>query len=71
MDVSDDTYVYFELGIPDATVGATIEWALMLDGEKVMQDDLELDEPLEDGHVFFVQFEADSVGDIRDWLNDR
>lgn len=68
VDVGPDTYVYFELKIEEPKVGAEIDWKVYLDGKEVMRESLELDEPLEDGYAFFVQFEADSIEDLRDWL---
>jgi hypothetical protein len=68
VDVGPDTYVYFELGIPDATVGATIDWTVFLDGEEIVRESERLDEPLKANYAFFVQFEADYVEQIREWM---
>lgn len=68
VDVSPDTYVYFEIGVPDATVGATLSWRVSIDGEEVWREEDRLAEPLEDGYAFFVQFEADDVDQIREWV---
>ena len=35
VDVGPDTYVYFEIGIDDPAVGASIEWTIYLDGDEV------------------------------------
>lgn len=68
VDVGPDTYVYFEPGIPDATVGASIDWTVLLDGEEVVRESDRLDDPLRPNHAFFVQFEADNVEQIREWM---
>jgi hypothetical protein len=67
VEVPDDAYVYFELGIPEPTPGARIDWKVSFDDRRVYSENIELDEPLRDGYAFFVQFEADSAADIRDW----
>lgn len=68
VDVGADTYVYVELGVPDAIVGATIDWTVFLDGQPILQENERLDEALEDNYAFFVQFEADDVDQIREWM---
>jgi hypothetical protein len=65
VDVADATYGYFEVGIPDASVGARIEWSVSLDGETLDSQEIELEEPLQPGHAFFVQLEFDDVAQLR------
>lgn len=67
VEVSPGTYLYFELGVPEATPGARIEWTVLLDGRVVVQEDDTLDGPLESGFAFFLQFEADDVAQVREW----
>ena len=68
IDVSPGTYVYLELGVPDASVGATANWVVTLDGREVYRESDRLGEPLRDGYAFFLQFEADDVDQIRSWV---
>jgi len=68
VDIGPNTYVYFEIGIEDPPVGASIEWTVYLDGEEVLRETERLDQPLEDGYAFFVQLEADGVEQLRDWV---
>ena len=67
VDVAPDTYVYFEVGVPEATVGATLAWTVYLDGEEIWRESERLEEALEDGYAFFVQLEADSIEQLRSW----
>ena len=67
VDVAPDTYVYFEVGVPEAEVGATLEWTVFLDGQEILSERERLDEPLRDGWAFFVQLEADRIEEIRSW----
>jgi len=67
VEVSPATYLYFELGVPDATPGARLEWTVLLDGRVVVQEDDRLDEPLASGLAFFLRFEADDVKQVREW----
>lgn len=64
--VAPDTYIYVEVEIPDASVGATLSWTVLLDGFEIFREDDRLDEPL-DGDAFFLQFEAEDIREIRSW----
>ena len=65
VDVADATYGYFEVGIPDAEVGARIVWTVSLDGERLDREEVELEQPLAPGYAFFVQFEFDEIAELR------
>lgn len=65
VDVSPRTYGYFEVGIPDATVGARIAWTIRLDGEEVIQEADELHAPLPEGRAFFLQLEFDEIAQLK------
>jgi hypothetical protein len=65
VDVPEATYGYFEVGVPEAQVGAQIRWSLSLDGALLERKEIELDEPLAPNHGFFVQFEFDEVESLR------
>jgi len=68
VDVSPDTYVYLELGVPAASVGAELNWVVTLDGREVQRENDRLAEPLESGYAFFLQLEADDVDQIESWI---
>jgi len=68
VSVSPDTYVYFELGVPDATVGAEVKWVVKLNGQEILSENDHLTEPLRSGYAFFLQFEADSLDEMRAWM---
>ena len=68
VDVSPGTYVYFELGVHDASVGAELNWVVRLDGQEVQRESDRLSEPLESGYAFFLQFEADDVKQVSSWI---
>lgn len=65
VDVADSTYGNLEVGVPDAEVGARIEWTVSLDGEELDSEEIELEEPLRSGTAFFVQFAFDEVAELR------
>ena len=67
-NISPNTYLYFELGVPDATVGAKLDWVVKLDGREVYRESEKLMEPLESGYAFFMQFEADNVAQVQSWM---
>ena len=67
VQVPDDTYLYFELGVPEASVGATAEWTLTLNGNRIWSEKDELAEPLQDGYAFFLQIEAEDLEDLQAW----
>ena len=67
VDVPEATYGYFEVGVPEAEVGAQIAWSLSLDGALLEQEAIELEEPLRPNHAFFVQFEFDEVESLRQY----
>ena len=62
------TYGYFEVGVPEAQVGAQIAWSLSLDGALLEQEEVELDEPLAPNHAFFVQLEFDNIDEMRRYV---
>lgn len=68
IDVGPDLYLYVELGVPDATVGAELKWTIRLDGVPVTTEAERLTEPLGRNYAFFLQLETDGVEEIRDWL---
>jgi len=67
VDVSPDTYIYLELGVPDATPGAEVSWNVSVDGRRVLSESDRLDEPLASGYAFFLQVEADDIAQMRSW----
>ena len=67
IDVSPSTYLYLELGVPDAEPGAEISWTISIDGRAVMRASDRLDEPLRPGYAFFLQAEADDIAQMRAW----
>lgn len=67
VEVPEATYGYFEVGVPEAEVGAQIAWSLSLDGALLEEEKVELDEPLAPNHAFFVQFEFDEVESLRQY----
>jgi len=67
VDVSPDTYIYWELNVPDAQAGAQLSWVVNVDGRTIVRDQDRLDEPLPDGYAFFLQVEADDIAQIRSW----
>jgi hypothetical protein len=67
IDVSPDTYIYLELGVPDATPGAEVSWSITIDGRPVTEASDRLEEALRSGYAFFLQFEADDVAQVRAW----
>jgi hypothetical protein len=67
VDVPEATYGYFEVGVPEAEVGAQITWSLSLDGALLEQEEIELEEPLAPNRAFFVQFEFDEVESLRQY----
>ena len=69
VDVGRETYVYVEVGIPEATVGARLSWTVSLDGVELWSEDDVLEEPLRDGYAFFLQLEADSMEELRSWAS--
>ena len=71
VDVAEDTYVYIELKISDPEVGAEIDWNVFYNDQRVYEEQVELEQPLESGYAFFVQFEVDRVGAIEGWRDSR
>ena len=67
VQVPADAYLYFELGVPDAQVGATAEWTLSLDGKRIWSESDRLEAALHPGYAFFLQIEADGLDDLRAW----
>ena len=67
VDVSPETYVYWELNIPEAQVGAQLSWVVTLDGRTVVNESMRLEDPLEAGYAFFLQIEADDIAEMRSW----
>jgi len=67
VDVSPDTYIYWELNIPDAAVGAQLSWVVHVDGRTVVNESMRLEDPLEAGYAFFLQVEADDIAQMRSW----
>jgi hypothetical protein len=67
IDVSPSTYLYLELGVPDAEPGAEISWSVSIDGRVVMRASDRLEEPLGPGYAFFIQAEADDITQMRAW----
>ena len=65
VDVAEATYGYFEVGLPNATVGGKIRWEVRLDGETLTTEEIELEETLADNYAFFVQFEFDDLAQLR------
>lgn len=69
VEVPPDAYIYLELGIPDAQVGAAFEWTVSVDGQPVWYEKDRLDEPLGSGYAFFGQVEAEDLADLRAWAD--
>jgi hypothetical protein len=67
VDVSPDTYIYWELNVPDAAVGAQLSWVIEVDRRTVVNESMRLDDPLEAGYAFFLQAEADDIAQMRTW----
>ncbi len=67
VDVHPQAYLYFELGVPDATPGAEVSWTISVDGRTVIRESERLDEPLGSGYAFFLQAEAENVAQLRSW----
>jgi len=67
VEVPEATYGYFEVGVPEAQVGAQIAWSLSLDGALLERKEVLLEEPLAPNHAFFVQFEFDEVESLRQY----
>jgi len=67
IDVSPSTYVYLELGVPEATPGAELSWTISIDGRSVFQESDRLEEALRPGYAFFLQAEADDLAQMRSW----
>lgn len=67
VDVPEATYGYFEIGVPEAEVGAEITWTLRLDGEVLQEEEVELEQPLDPDHAFFVNFEFDEIEELREY----
>jgi len=67
IDVSPSTYIYLELGVPDATPGAEVSWSVSVDGRVVIRESDRLEEVLPPGYAFFLQAEADDVAQMRSW----
>jgi len=67
VDVSPDTYIYWELNIPDAAVGAQLSWVIDVDRRNVVNESMRLEDPLEAGYAFFLQAEADDIAQMRTW----
>ena len=55
------------MAIPKAEIGARITWTVRLDGAVLDHEELELEEPLEPGYGFFVQFEFDEIAELRQY----
>ena len=69
VEIPADAYIYLELGIPEAEVGATFEWSVSVDGGQVWHEKDRLDEPLGPGYAFFGQVEAEDLADLRAWAD--
>ncbi|MDH3224063.1 MAG: hypothetical protein OEO23_10145, partial [Gemmatimonadota bacterium] len=69
VEIPDDVYIYLELGIPDAEVGALFEWSVAVDGRQVWYEKDQLDQPLGPGYAFFGQVEAEDLADLRAWAD--
>lgn len=67
VDVSPDTFIYWELNVPDAQVGAQLAWVFHVDGATVVNESMRLEDPLEAGYAFFLQVEADDIAQMRSW----
>lgn len=67
VDVSPGTYIYWELNIPDAAVGAQLSWVIDVDRRTVVNESMRLEDPLEAGYAFFLQAEADDIDQMRSW----
>ena len=62
--VPDNVYTYLEIGVPEAQPGAQIDWTVRVNGESAVQESETLDEPLQSGYGFFVQFEFEDIGEF-------
>ena len=69
VEVPADAYIYLELGIPEAQVGATFEWTVSVDGQQVWREKDRLDEALQPGYAFFGQVEAEDLADLKAWAD--
>lgn len=67
IDVSPATYIYLELGVPEATPGAELSWTIAVDGRDVLRESDRLDAPLASGYAFFLQAEAEDIAGMRAW----
>jgi hypothetical protein len=66
VDVAPATYGYFEVGIPEAPVGAHLAWTVALDGVEIQSVREELKQPLGEGYAFFLQLEFDDIAQLRE-----
>ena len=71
IDVGPELYLYVELGVPEAQVGAEMKWTVRLDGAVVTSESERLTEPLGPNYAFFLQLEADGVEELRAWQQMR
>ena len=68
VELPDDVSVYLEARIPDAKVGARIEWTVSIDGETATSQSYQLDEapPPDYDYALAVMFEIDSLEAFRE-----
>jgi hypothetical protein len=65
VEVSPETYIYLELGVPEATPGAELSWSVLVDGTEIVGESDRLEQELRSGTAFFFQVEADDIAELR------
>ena len=67
----DLSYGYFELEIPDATVGAQLSWKVDFESRELLNEHDVLDKPLEQNQAFFLQMEFGDLSELRSYAGSR
>lgn len=67
VDVSPTAHIDLQLNIPDAAVGARLSWVIDVDGQPVVRESMQLEDPFEAGYAFSLQIEADDIAEMRTW----
>lgn len=71
VDLSEDAYAFFQVGMDEPPVGAEMSWRVTLDGELLNEETQRLDEPLDPRYAFALIQEIEDVVELADYLAER
>jgi hypothetical protein len=71
VDLSEDAYAFFQVGIDEPPVGAEMSWRVTLDGELLTEETQQLDKPLDPRYAFALIYEIEDVVGLAAYLAER